>query len=72
MSWADAQSAAQLWIDRKQLKNSDLKGHLIDLNELFAGAPWEGRFRVMVFQAGARILKKRGANTNIADFITGE
>jgi len=66
----DAQSSAQLRIDRLQLKNADLQGRLIDLNVMFENAPFDGRYRVMVLQAAARILKKRGTNTNLGDRIT--
>ena len=57
---------AQIAIDRLQLKNSEISGKTLDLEVLLADHESRGRFRVMVFQAAARILEKRGAMTNIA------
>lgn len=70
MSWQAAQDDAQRLVDRLQLKNEDIQGKLLDLNVLLKDCPHDGRFRTMVFQAAHRILKKRGANTNIGDIVT--
>lgn len=69
MSWQDARTEAQRHLDRLQLKNEDIRGRILDLNELFKDTAFEGRFRTMVLQAAARLLKKRGVNTNIADIV---
>ena len=58
---------AQLMIDRLNLKNADIAGRLLDLDELFKGHPYKGRYRTMVFQAAERILKRRGANVTWSD-----
>lgn len=52
-------------VERLQLKNEEIFGKRLDLNELFADHPSTGRYRVMVLQAAHRILSKRGALTNI-------
>lgn len=57
---------AQLLVDRLQLKNSEINGQKLDLNEIMKDHPSSGRFRVMVMQAATRLLAKRGARTNIA------
>lgn len=58
---------AQLMIERLNLKNADIAGRLIDLDELFKGHPHTGRYRTMVFQAAERILNRRGANVTWKD-----
>lgn len=58
---------AQRMLDRLQLRNEDIQGKLIDLDELFKDCPHSGRFRIMVFQAAERILKKRGVNVTFAE-----
>lgn len=57
---------AQLWIDRKNLKNEDIRAKPVILEELFEGHESTGRFRIMIYQAADRILRKRGAETNLA------
>ena len=73
MSWESASREAQLWIDRKNFKNSDIAGTRFALEELFDGHDSEGRYRMMIYEAATRILRKRGANTNLhqIDIATG-
>lgn len=65
MSWQNAKREAEAAVDRLQLKNDQIRGRVLDLDELFADHPSTGRFRVMLMQAAHRILEKRGALTNI-------
>jgi len=57
---------AQLVVDRLQLKNAEINGKKVDLNEAMKDHVSSGRFRVMIMQAATRLLAKRGARTNIA------
>jgi hypothetical protein len=59
---------AQRWIDRLNLRNEDITRAPVDLAALFEGHSSEGRYRLMIYQAADRILRKRGATTNLGDF----
>ena len=50
-----------------------LPGGLGTLEELFEGLEQDGRYRMMIYEAATRILRKRGANTNLhlIDMATG-
>lgn len=66
MSWQAALKDAQLLVDRLQLKNTEINGQKLDLNEIMKDHESTGRYRVMIMQAATRLLAKRGARTNIA------
>jgi hypothetical protein len=66
LSWQAAMREAQLVVDRLQLKNSEINGQKLDLQEIMASHPSTGRFRVMIMQAVHRLLESRGARSNIA------
>lgn len=54
-------------LDRLQLRNEDIQGKLINLDELLKDCPHSGRFKIMVFQAAERALKKRGAGVTFSE-----
>jgi hypothetical protein len=65
VSWDDAQKEAKRWIDGLNLQN--VKGTLVDLRVPAEQLRFQGHFRVMVFQAAKRLLKKRGAAVILPD-----
>jgi hypothetical protein len=66
LSWQKALREGQLIVERLNLKNSEINGQKLRLEEIMKDHPSTGRFRVMVMQAVHRTLEKRGARTNIA------
>jgi hypothetical protein len=60
LSWNDAVEEAGKWIGSLHLGRV-LDGKTIDLTEAAKTLPFEGRFRMMVFEAARRKLKNRGA-----------
>jgi len=62
VSWASASEEAARWLDRLQLKNSKIKGTIVDLRPHAHLVTAEGQYRAMIFEAAKRNLKKRGAD----------
>ena len=61
MSWKSAQEEAARWLDRLQLKNSEIRGAVVDLRPYAHLVKAEAQYRAMIFEAAKRLLKKRGA-----------
>ncbi len=57
---------AQLLVDRLQLKNTEINGQKLDLNEIMKDHESTGRYRVMVMQAATRLRKFDNFNSHAA------
>ena len=67
MSWKAAQEEASRWLDSIQLKNGEIRGTVVDLRPYAHLLNAEAQFRVMVYDAAKRALKKRGADCILPD-----
>lgn len=63
MSWEAAKLEADKWLSTLDLPK-DVRNQLVDLTQHTSSLQATGRFRIMILQAAARALKKRGANVS--------
>ena len=66
MSWADAKADADRWLGSLNVKRPP-PGETLDLRRHAVTLPFTGRYRLMVINALARLLKKRRIEAVLPD-----